>query len=297
MNSLTDPTKALHARAAATAKLLRALANTSRLLILCRLYRHGESGAGELAAELGLGMSALSQHLARMREEGLVSQRRQSRQIFYKLNATSSAQLPALLASICGDDPDVPGDARTDTPNATTLSSVLDLAFAGDGVRATNGFWLAPAIPAAGKIHPLPQAAYQPAVGSASVKVVFGLTTAASRTDQIHPGLQRVARLVNLYAHAQVPLDRLHFVAVASGAAATMTLDDVQYQRQYGRANPNLPVIGQLRNAGIDVAVCGQSLAEQGYPFDGIGAGVILALSALTAIGELQQKGYALMPL
>lgn len=290
------PTDPLHQRAADTARLLRALGNASRLLILCRLFKHGEMSAGALAEELGLGLSALSQHLARMREEGLVSQRRQARQLFYRIDEHASAQLPAVLSGICGAGTAsaADGDDAIDKP-ASTLGVVLGLALASSGTMAGDDFWQTPIIHTAGRIHELPQAAYQPDA-KASYKVVFGLTAAAAKPDQINPGLQRVARTINLYAAAGVPLEHLHFVAIASGGATSLALDDAHYRKQFGVANPNLPVIGELRQAGVDVAVCGQAVAEHGYPFDGIDKRVTVALSALTTITELQQKGYALAP-
>ena len=145
-------------------------------------------------------------------------------------------------------------------------------------------------------MHALPQAAYQPDA-KATYKVVFGFTGAAAKPDQVSPGLERVARTVNLYVHAGVPLKHLHFVAIAYGAATAIALDDAHYQKQYGVPNPNLPVIAQLRKAGVAVAVCGQAVAEHEYQYDWIDQRVTLALSALTTITELQQQGYALMPL
>ncbi len=289
-------TKTLHANASAAARLMRALANTSRLLILCHLFRHGESSAGSLASELGIGMSAMSQHLSRMRKERLISQRRQSRQIFYQISESSSAQLPSLLQSICDDAPGLPPHATDDVPKTSTLAAVLDLAVVDSGALAAEGFWQAPTIHAAGKIHPLPKAAYQPDA-SLSYKMVFGLTTAAARPEAISPGLQRVARTVNLYVNAGVPLKHLRLVAVASGGATALALDDTQYQKLFGTPNPNLPVIEQLCEAGVDIAVCGQAVAEHDYHYDWIDGRVTLALSSLTTISELQQKGYALVPL
>lgn len=296
MNQPQITTNTLHTNAAVAARLLRALANTSRLLILCRLYRRGESSAGMLAAELGIGVSALSQHLTRMREEGLISQRRQSRQIFYRISESSSARLPSLLASICEDAPEPLKHTENSLPKTSTLSAVLDLALVSSGALAADGFWQTPTIQAAGKIHPLPQATYQPDAG-AIYKIVFGLTTAAAKPDAISPALQRTARTVNLYVNAGVPLEQLRLVAVASGGATAMALDDAQYQKQYGTPNPNLLVIEQLRKAGVDIAVCGQAVAEHGYQYDWIDRRVTLALSSLTTISELQQKGYALVPL
>lgn len=70
------------ARQAAT--LLRALANPTRLMLLCSLVE-GEHSVGELNERVPLSQSALSQHLARLREEKLVATRRQSQTIFYRI--------------------------------------------------------------------------------------------------------------------------------------------------------------------------------------------------------------------
>jgi len=287
----------IHPRVVETARLLKALGNPTRLLVLCRLYHRGEASAGVLAGELGLGLSALSQHLARMREEGLVSQRRQARQLFYRLDASASAQLPAVLSSICGPS-GPPSTAGEDPMNktVTALGAVLGLAFASSGALAADNFWVTPTIHSAGHMHELPQAAYKPDT-KATYKIVFSLTKAASKPDEVNPGIERVARTVNLYTWAGVPLKHLHIVAVAAGGATAIALDNAHYRQEFGTDNPNLPVIAELRKAGVDIAVCGQAVAEHKYPYEAIDKSVTLALSALTTITELQQKGYALMPL
>lgn len=66
------------------ARLLKALANDKRLLILCMLI-DGEHSVGELNERLDLSQSALSQHLAVLREEGLVRTRREAQSIYYSL--------------------------------------------------------------------------------------------------------------------------------------------------------------------------------------------------------------------
>lgn len=151
-------------------------------------------------------------------------------------------------------------------------------------------------ITAAGQYHPMPKAAYQPNPAN-TYKVVFSLTKGSEKPGEINPALERVARTVNLYASAGVPVDHLKFVAVASGAATSAVLDDDHYKAQFGVANPNLPVIAQLRKAGVDVAVCGQAMAEHHYPAEWAAKDVTISLSALTTITELEQQGYALMPL
>ncbi|MEP6511126.1 MAG: DsrE family protein [Dokdonella sp.] len=154
----------------------------------------------------------------------------------------------------------------------------------------------APAIASAGAFHALPHAAYQPVRG-ATYKAIFGLTKGAEQPSQINPGLERVARTVNLYTHAGVPLSHLKFVAIASGTATPIALNDEQYRKKFGVANPNLPVIAELRKVGVDIAVCGQALAEHDFQNDWVDPRVTLALSALTTMIELQQQGYALIPM
>lgn len=286
--------KPVQTRVDDTARLLRALGNPHRLLILCRLLQVGEASAGDLARHLDLGRSALSQHLSRMREAGLVDYRRQARTLIYRVGDMHGGRLPALLQSICADETTRQGDESMNRINRTL--AVLGLAFGSTVAVAEDGFWQTPVVTHAGRMHPLPDAAYQPD-RTATYKVVFAMTRGSDDPGQVNPALQRVARTVNLYAGAGVPLEHMKFVAIASGAATAMVLDDAHYKEQYGVSNPNLPVIRELRKDGIDVAVCGQAVAEHDYQYDWVDGDVTMALSALTTITELQQKGYALMPL
>jgi DNA-binding transcriptional ArsR family regulator len=75
---------AMSAHASEAAQLLKALANEKRLLILCMLA-DVEQSVGELNEALDLSQSALSQHLAVLRAEGLVNTRREAQTIYYSL--------------------------------------------------------------------------------------------------------------------------------------------------------------------------------------------------------------------
>lgn len=91
----------LHAQAAAT--LLKALANENRLMILCSLMA-GEMSVTDLNACIPLSQSALSQHLAGLREAGLVTTRKESQTVFYRLEGPEAAQIITVLQSIyCPD--------------------------------------------------------------------------------------------------------------------------------------------------------------------------------------------------
>lgn len=94
----------MQAHAAEAASLLRSIANEQRLLILCHLVE-GELGVGALQARLELSQSALSQHLAVLREAGLVQARRDGLQVFYAILPGPAQQVMATLHAIyCGGD-------------------------------------------------------------------------------------------------------------------------------------------------------------------------------------------------
>jgi ArsR family transcriptional regulator len=84
-------------QAVEVAGTLRALANERRLMILCQLVECGESNVSSLAEAVGLSQSALSQHLAKMREEGIVAFRRESQTLWYRIADPRIEQLFATL--------------------------------------------------------------------------------------------------------------------------------------------------------------------------------------------------------
>ncbi|WP_245815612.1 ArsR/SmtB family transcription factor [Luteimonas chenhongjianii] len=97
------PDMAAHASEAAA--LLKALAHPARLLVLCQLVE-GERTVGELQPATGLGASALSQHLAVLREMALVHTRREAQSIHYSLaDGPALGVLEALHAAYCGHGP------------------------------------------------------------------------------------------------------------------------------------------------------------------------------------------------
>lgn len=87
------------ARADDAARLMKALSNRNRLMILCRLTG-GERQVGDLAAEVGLSQSALSQHLALLREDGLVAARREGVAMHYAIADPAVERVIALLAEL-----------------------------------------------------------------------------------------------------------------------------------------------------------------------------------------------------
>jgi DNA-binding transcriptional ArsR family regulator len=93
----------LQANAGQAAAMLRALGNERRLMILCLLIEGSEMSAGDLAQEVGISQSALSQHLAKMRAEGLVTFRREAQSIHYRIADPNVKRLITLLKNIYCD--------------------------------------------------------------------------------------------------------------------------------------------------------------------------------------------------
>jgi DNA-binding transcriptional ArsR family regulator len=87
----------LEYKAGEAAHLMKLLANENRLLILCRLALACESSVNDLADAVGISQSALSQHFAKMREEGLLATRRAAQTVFYRIADRNAERLLTLL--------------------------------------------------------------------------------------------------------------------------------------------------------------------------------------------------------
>ena len=90
----------LEASADEAARFLKLMANEHRLLILCHLVTHGEMTVNALADAVGLSQSALSQHLARLRDDGLVAFRREAQTLHYRLADQRAVQILKTLKRI-----------------------------------------------------------------------------------------------------------------------------------------------------------------------------------------------------
>jgi DNA-binding transcriptional ArsR family regulator len=89
----------LEEKAEEVAGLLNAMANSRRLIVLCNLIS-GERSVGELATIAGLSDAALSQHLAKLRLQGLVQTRREGQTIYYSLASEKVREVLSTLYRI-----------------------------------------------------------------------------------------------------------------------------------------------------------------------------------------------------
>lgn len=150
-----------------------------------------------------------------------------------------------------------------------------------------------PIIPKVGGVVPLPHAAELPRKGA---KVVFDIT-ADAKPAALNKGLERVARLLNLYGSAGLRASDVKIALVVHGEATKSALADAAYRAKFGvETNPNLAAIGELRKAGVEVFVCGQALAYKGFKETEVAEGFRVASAALTVIINKQTDGYAYIP-
>lgn len=97
MLDMPSDIQSLQNKALEVATLLKAIGNEKRLIILCQLADREEVSVGALAQTVGLGQSALSQHLAKMRDEGIVTTRREGQTIWYRIADGRVKELMAIL--------------------------------------------------------------------------------------------------------------------------------------------------------------------------------------------------------
>lgn len=91
-----SPIDAMQAKAGGVAAFLKGLANPQRLLILCQLAE-GEKCVGDLIAATGIAPTSMSQHLARLKDEGIIGFRRDHRTLFYAISHPATHALMAVL--------------------------------------------------------------------------------------------------------------------------------------------------------------------------------------------------------
>jgi DNA-binding transcriptional ArsR family regulator len=110
----------LQAKAGRASRLLKAMSNQHRLMILCQLSTGEEKCVGELERIVGLSQSALSQHLARLRRDELVKTRRSAQTIYYSLaGEEASTVIATLYALYCGGEKPAAFEVQVERPAAT----------------------------------------------------------------------------------------------------------------------------------------------------------------------------------
>ena len=159
-------------------------------------------------------------------------------------------------------------------------------------------FWSTPAIEGYGKIHYVDTPAFKPGTTAGlSNKIVFQINHNDGDIRKPNLGLERVARVTNLYYAAGVPLDQLKFVVSINGDAVSSALNNDQFSKAYGVDNPNLKLISELKKAGVQVTICDQSVAFHQLDRNWIDPMITHTISSGTTVATLENSGYAFLML
>ena len=99
-------------------------------------------------------------------------------------------------------------------------------------------------------------------------KVIFDVFTHPGKKNEINPLLNTVARFLNMHGQTGLDKDQMQVVLVVHGAAVQNLLREEAHKETNGRANPNEALIHALDKAGVEIFVCGQSMAHKGFKKD-----------------------------
>lgn len=123
-------------------------------------------------------------------------------------------------------------------------------------------------------------------------KIVIDLKTLQRDKESINPGLNNVARMMNLHGLGGVKAENLHVAVVIHGGATDVILTNEAYQKRYELGNPNLKLIHALKDSGAKIYVCGQSLIARQYARESVNPEIEVGLSMLTTYTTYISKGY-----
>ena len=129
---------------------------------------------------------------------------------------------------------------------------------------------------------------------NAPYKVVFDIGKSYS-SDKMNPLFNTAARFINMHAEAGVPLNQIQVALVIHGSAAFDVLNDKEYQLKFGRTNPNTELLSVLKQNNVQLILCGQTAAHKNLKLSQLSPDIQLALSAMTALVQLQNNDYRLI--
>jgi intracellular sulfur oxidation DsrE/DsrF family protein len=163
------------------------------------------------------------------------------------------------------------------------------------GASSAANFELSnPRIAGHGAVVRLPHAAHQPRPGT---KLLVDITSGGDPSE-LNGALEKVAKYLNIYAGGGSDSVDARIALVFHGDATFVVLNSDAYSGKYKtKGNPNLDLLHQLHEAGVELFVCGQSLISKGSKPEEVAVFVETAVSAVTAVVNLQADGYSYVPL
>lgn len=130
---------------------------------------------------------------------------------------------------------------------------------------------------------------------SLEYKVALDIYDSFKDSTVVNGALLEVARTYNLLVGNGAPSQKVKVAAVIHGGSVFSILGEEEYKKRYGISNPTLPLIAKLKEAGVELYVCGQNLGMFQLNPAQITPEVKVALSAKTALITLDQMGYSFL--
>lgn len=130
---------------------------------------------------------------------------------------------------------------------------------------------------------------------TATFKVVFDVAKAPDDPSKRNPYIETMARFLNMHEKAGVPVENLHVRAAIHGQAAYGMLKNELYNEKFGVDNPNIELLQALKNAGVELILCGQTAGSRDITSARRLEIIDVGLSAMTVLSQSQMDGYSLI--
>ncbi len=154
--------------------------------------------------------------------------------------------------------------------------------------------WETPIIKGYGEVKYFDQAASQ-LNKQLEYKLIFDIKSNQVKNG-VNKGLWTIARTLNLFELSGIPSKKIELVASIHGEATFITLNNNAYRDKFGRDNPNLNLIKQLKENRVELYVCSQATASRKINNRDLNINVIPALSGIAVLSNHLLQGFTLMP-
>jgi intracellular sulfur oxidation DsrE/DsrF family protein len=152
-----------------------------------------------------------------------------------------------------------------------------------------------PVLMRGGKHYPVPNPTFA-APADQSYKIAWDVKVAATKPDSVNAAFDVPARFLNQSAAIGVPRANVHIAIVVHGTAGDELLSNAEYRARKGVDNPNIPLLEEMSNAGVQIILCGQTMGSRKMTRDQILPFVKVSPSAVWAHAVLQKQGFTTNP-
>ena len=151
-----------------------------------------------------------------------------------------------------------------------------------------------PVIKSYGTVFQIPGADHKPDP-TIKYKIIVELTENASKPDTLNEYLEALATLMNLHAAEGVANENIQMVVILRKMATYAVFGNELYKEKFKCDNPNLQLVKELSDAGVEFYVCGQTMLKRNIDIKKLAPGTKVASAGLTAITTYQLKGYTMV--